>query len=168
MLSTGEDQFCCFVLKNSLSQTQASEVKTEEVSTVIGLNEGGISFRQTARPLDQNNERARHLPKISQQGQERQRRVRQAEPEAGRRVHTRPRLGEGRLGRQSQWAHGYLLIVLQLVVQDHTVGLVWLGPRQGDAVHSAAHLVHDGHGRWCCKRGQRSGVKAGMRKYNLF
>lgn len=99
----------------------------------------------------------------------------EADPEAGGGVHTRPSLGEGRLGRQSQWTHGYLLIILQFIVQDHAVGLVWLRPRQGDAVHGAAHLVHNGHGRWCCKRGQRSGVKrvqrsgvkAGMRKCNL-
>jgi hypothetical protein len=54
-------------------------------------------------------------------------------------------MGRGSLGR---WVGGYLLIVLQLVVQDHTVGLVRLRPRQGDAVHRAAHLMHDGHGRW--------------------
>ena len=50
-------------------------------------------------------------------------------------------------GGGSTQEHRYLLIVLQLIIQDDAVGLVGLGPREGDAVHSAAHLVHDGHGR---------------------
>lgn len=40
----------------------------------------------------------------------------------------------------------YLLIILQLVIQDDSVGLVRLRPREGNAVHGAADLVHDGHG----------------------
>lgn len=63
----------------------------------------------------------------------------------------------GRWGQEERQKHRYLLIVLQLIVQDDAVGLVGLGPRQGDAVHGAAHLVHDGHSRWSWKRGQRSG-----------
>lgn len=50
-------------------------------------------------------------------------------------------------GGGSTQEHRYLLIVLQLIIQDDAVGLVGLGPREGDAVHGAAHLVHDGHGR---------------------
>lgn len=38
--------------------------------------------------------------------------------------------------------HSYLFIILQLIVQDDSVGLVGLGPREGDAVHSATDLVH--------------------------
>lgn len=46
----------------------------------------------------------------------------------------------------------YLLVILQLLVQDDSVGLVGLGPGQDDAVHGAAHLVHDGHSRRGWKR----------------
>lgn len=52
----------------------------------------------------------------------------------------------------------YLLIILQLIVQDDSIGLVRLGPGQGDAVHGAAHLVHDGHSRGGCKRNRDSGT----------
>lgn len=46
--------------------------------------------------------------------------------------------------------HCYLLIILQLIVQDDSVRLVRLGPGEGDAVHSAADLVHYGYcGRSC-------------------
>ena len=63
----------------------------------------------------------------------------------------RPAWGSGSLrevgGGGSTQEHTYLLLVLQLIIQDDAVGLVGLGPREGDAVHGAAHLVHDGHGR---------------------
>lgn len=52
--------------------------------------------------------------------------------------------------------NGYLLIVLELIVQDDSVGLVRLGPGEGDAVHGAAHLVHDGHSGRSCKRGKKN------------
>lgn len=45
----------------------------------------------------------------------------------------------------------YLLIVLKFIVQDDSVGLVGLGPGEGDAVHGAADLVHDGHGGRSCE-----------------
>lgn len=45
----------------------------------------------------------------------------------------------------------YLFIILQFVVQDDSVRLVWLGPGKGDAVHTAAHLVHNRHRRRSCK-----------------
>lgn len=43
----------------------------------------------------------------------------------------------------------YLLIVLQLIVQDDSIGLIRLGPRQSDGVRGSADLVDDGHCRWC-------------------
>lgn len=46
----------------------------------------------------------------------------------------------------------YLLIVLELIVQDDSIGLVRLGPGEGDAVHGAADLVHDGHCGRSCER----------------
>lgn len=49
----------------------------------------------------------------------------------------------------------YLLIVLQLIVQDDSVGLVGLRPGEGDAVHGAADLVHDGHSGRSCERGKK-------------
>ena len=69
---------------------------------------------------------------------------------------------------ESAQEHTYLLIVLQLVIQDDAIGLVGLGPRQGNAVHGAAHLVHDGHGRWSWKGGQRSGVRGGHERVQLL
>lgn len=39
----------------------------------------------------------------------------------------------------------YLLVILQLVIQDDSIGLVRLRPREGNAVHGAADLVHDRH-----------------------
>lgn len=62
----------------------------------------------------------------------------------------------GRLeGENLRRCDRYLFIILQLVVQDDAVGLVGLGPGQGDAVHGAAHLVHDGHGGRSCKKHKR-------------
>lgn len=56
----------------------------------------------------------------------------------------------------------HLLIVLKLIVQDDSVGLVGLRPGQGDAVHGAADLVHDGHsGRSCKKKKKTHGVLKG-------
>lgn len=46
----------------------------------------------------------------------------------------------------------YLFIILQFVVQDDAIGLVRLGPGEGDAVHTAAHLVHYRHCGWSCKK----------------
>lgn len=69
----------------------------------------------------------------------------------------------GRLeGENPRWCDRYLFIILQLVVQDDAVGLVGLGPGQGDAVHGTAHLVHDGHGGRSCKKHKRlkTGVSA--------
>lgn len=63
-------------------------------------------------------------------------------------------------GGEGAQEHRYLLIVLQLIVQDDAVGLVRLGPRQGDAVHRAAHRVHDGHSRRSWKTGQRPRVRS--------
>lgn len=74
----------------------------------------------------------------------------------------------GRWGWGARREPRYLLVVLQLIVQDDAIGLVRLGPRQGDAVHGAAHLVHDGHSRWSWKRGQRSGGGAGMRGCSVW
>lgn len=45
----------------------------------------------------------------------------------------------------------YLFITQELVVQDDSIGLVRLGPGEGDAVHSAADLVHDGYCGWSCE-----------------
>lgn len=42
------------------------------------------------------------------------------------------------------WAQ-HLLVVLQLVLQDDAVGLVGLGPGQGDAGRASVDLVDDGH-----------------------
>lgn len=39
----------------------------------------------------------------------------------------------------------YLLIVLQFIVQDNSIGLIRLGPGQGDAAGGSADLVDDGH-----------------------
>ncbi len=39
----------------------------------------------------------------------------------------------------------YLLVVLQFVVQDNSIGLIRLGPGQSDAVRGSADLVDDGH-----------------------
>lgn len=39
----------------------------------------------------------------------------------------------------------YLLVVLQLIVQDNSIGLIGLGPGQSDAVWGSADLVDDGH-----------------------
>lgn len=39
----------------------------------------------------------------------------------------------------------YLLIVLQFIVQDDSIGLIGLGPGQCDAVRGSADLVDDGH-----------------------
>lgn len=62
------------------------------------------------------------------------------------------------VGRTSLAARvpGYLLIVLQLIIQDDAIGLIRLRPREGDAVHRPAHLVHDGHRRRGCKRKEAS------------
>lgn len=49
----------------------------------------------------------------------------------------------------------YLLIVTQLVVQDDAVGLVRLWPRQGEAVHGGANLVHDGNNGGSCRVGEK-------------
>lgn len=146
-----------------------------EVKTDLDSNrsEGGISFRQTAGPLDQNTE--------TQRGQGT---CLRSHSRGGRAIGEPGRLTLRLVGKWTpglDWERGvwgggasghtatfskycsYLLIILQFIVQNHAVGLVWLGPRQGDAVHGAAHLVHNGHSRWCCKRGQKSGVKRGER-----
>lgn len=44
-----------------------------------------------------------------------------------------------------QTAMVYLLIVLQFIVQDNSIGLIRLGPRQSDAVWGSADLVDDRH-----------------------
>lgn len=41
--------------------------------------------------------------------------------------------------------HTYLLIVAQLIVQDDAIGLLGLWPRQCEAIHGGADLVHDGN-----------------------
>lgn len=41
----------------------------------------------------------------------------------------------------------YLLIILQLIVEYDPVGLVWLGPRESDAVNGATDLMHNRHRR---------------------
>lgn len=53
---------------------------------------------------------------------------------------------------KDQLASSYLLIVLQLIVQDDTVGLVRLRPGQSDAAGSSAHLMDDGHCWWSWRR----------------
>lgn len=45
----------------------------------------------------------------------------------------------------------YLLIILQLIIQDDAIGLVRLGPGESDAVHGATDLVHYGYSRWSCR-----------------
>lgn len=52
----------------------------------------------------------------------------------------------------------YLLVVAQLVVQDDAVGLLRLRPRQGEAVHGGADLVHDGNNGGSCGTDEREGV----------
>lgn len=49
----------------------------------------------------------------------------------------------------------YLLVVAQLVVQDDAVGLLRLWPRQGEAVHGGADLVHDGNNGGSCIVGEK-------------
>lgn len=49
----------------------------------------------------------------------------------------------------------YLLVVAQLVVQDDTIGLFRLRPRQGEAVHGGADLVHDGNNGGSCRVGEK-------------
>lgn len=44
----------------------------------------------------------------------------------------------------------HLLVVTQLVVEDDAVGLLRLGPREREAVHGGADLVHDGNYRGSC------------------
>lgn len=39
----------------------------------------------------------------------------------------------------------YLLVVLQLIVQDNAIWLIRLGPGQGDAARTSVDLVDDGH-----------------------
>lgn len=58
----------------------------------------------------------------------------------------------------------YLLIVLKLIVQDDSVGLVGLRPGQGDAVHGAADLVHDGHSGRSCRKKKKRGHKTSLSK----
>lgn len=65
--------------------------------------------------------------------------------------------GENEMRFVQRWKNAllcnkYLFVILQLVVQDDAVGLVGLGPGQGDAVNGAARLVHDGHCGWSCKK----------------
>lgn len=43
----------------------------------------------------------------------------------------------------------YLLIVLQFIVEDHSIGLIRLGPGQCYAVSGPADLVDNGHCWWC-------------------
>lgn len=45
----------------------------------------------------------------------------------------------------------HLLIVAQLVIQDDAVGLLRLWPRQCEAVHGRADLVHDGNYGGSCR-----------------
>lgn len=49
----------------------------------------------------------------------------------------------------------YLLVVAQLIVQDDAVGLLRLWPRQGEAVHGGADLVHDGNNGGRCTVGEK-------------
>lgn len=49
----------------------------------------------------------------------------------------------------------YLLVVAQLVVQDDAVGLLRLRPRQGEAVHGGADLVHDRNNGGSCRVGEK-------------
>lgn len=56
--------------------------------------------------------------------------------------------------RRINWSH--LLVEAQLVIQDDAVGLLRLRPRQGEAVHGGADLVHDGnYGGSCRTQGER-------------
>lgn len=58
------------------------------------------------------------------------------------------------MGLQQQ-AQRYLLVVLDLILQDDAVGLVWLLPQQGDAVLACALLMDDHHlGRGWGRRAQ--------------
>lgn len=45
----------------------------------------------------------------------------------------------------------HLLVEAQLVIQDDAVGLLRLRPRQGEAVHGGADLVHDGNDGGSCR-----------------
>lgn len=45
----------------------------------------------------------------------------------------------------------HLLIVAQLIVEDDAIGLFRLWPRQCEAVHGGADLVHDGNYGGSCR-----------------
>lgn len=59
----------------------------------------------------------------------------------------------------------YLLIVLQFIVQDNSIGLIRLGPGQRDAVRGSADLVDDGHCWWCWEQNKGEQSKRWKRKY---
>lgn len=68
--------------------------------------------------------------------------------------------GPGSCKPEAELAH--LLIVSDLIVQDDAIGLLRLWPRQGDAPHGGADLVHDGNsGRGCGER-RRQGIETDL------
>lgn len=54
-----------------------------------------------------------------------------------------------------RYCSSYLLVVAQLVFQDDAIGLFRLRPRQGEAVHGGADLVHDGNNGGSCSVGEK-------------
>lgn len=38
--------------------------------------------------------------------------------------------------------YDHLFVILEFIVQDDSVWLIWLRPGEGDAVHGTADLVH--------------------------
>lgn len=50
----------------------------------------------------------------------------------------------------------YLFIILEFIIQDDSVGLVGLGPGEGDAVHGTTDLVHYRHSGRSCEETEES------------